>query len=81
MTDGRHIQILLLTFLFKYMRPLIEKGMVYVATPPLYRIVKGSSYLYLQDDRALEDYKKKNRNFEIQRFKGSIWPSRTFPTL
>lgn len=79
--DGSHIQILLLTFLFKYMRPLIEKGMVYVATPPLYRIVKGNNYLYLQDDRALEDYKKKNKNFEIQRFKGSIWSLRTFPTL
>lgn len=52
------------------MRPLIEKGMVYVATPPLYRANKGDKYTYLATDKDLEEYKKKNTNYNISRFKG-----------
>lgn len=53
------------------MRELIEKGMVYVATPPLFRAIKGTKYTYLQTDKDLEEYRKKNANFTLQRFKGS----------
>lgn len=68
--DGSHIDILILTFLYKYMRPLIEQGMVYLAVPPLYRVRKGNKYKYLKNEEELEEYRKHNTNFEIQRFKG-----------
>lgn len=68
--DGNHIDILLLTFFHKYMKDLIKQGYVYVAVPPLYRAIKGTKYIYLKDDSTLEEYKKKNSNFELQRFKG-----------
>ena len=77
--DGSHIDILILTFLYKYMRPLIEQGMVYLAVPPLYRVRKGNKYKYLKNEEELEEYRKHNSNFEIQRFKGYevVWPLRT----
>lgn len=68
--DGSHIDILLLTFFYKYMKELIEEGHIYITVPPLYRAVKGSSYTYLKDDKALEEYRKKTLNFDLQRFKG-----------
>ena len=68
--DGSHIDILILTFLYKYMRPLIEQGMVYLAVPPLYRVRKGNNYKYLKNEEELDEYRKHNSNFEIQRFKG-----------
>lgn len=68
--DGSHIDILILTFLYKYMRPLIEQGMVYLAVPPLYRVRKGNKYKYLKNEEELDEYRKHNSNFEIQRFKG-----------
>ena len=52
--DGSHIRILLLTFFYRHMRPLIEKGYVYVAQPPLYRITRGKNIWYAYSDEELE---------------------------
>ena len=54
--DGSHIQTLLLTFLFRFLSPLLEKGYVYLAQPPLYRFKKGKKEIYLKDDRALSEF-------------------------
>ncbi len=69
--DGSHIQILLITFFYRFMRPLIEEGMLYIATPPLYSISNSKETIYIEDDEELEQMKKKMRGtYKIQRFKG-----------
>ncbi|PTJ47594.1 toprim domain-containing protein, partial [Mammaliicoccus sciuri] len=74
-TDGAHIQVLLLTFFFKYMRPLLEAGRVYIALPPLYKLEKGKGKSkqveYAWTDEDLEVLMKKiGKGFTLQRYKG-----------
>lgn len=69
--DGSHIQILLITFFYRFMRPLIEQGMLYIATPPLYGIETSKGKVYIATDEELEEYKKTIKGSpKIQRFKG-----------
>ncbi len=68
--DGAHIQILLLTFFFRYMRPLIEAGKVYIALPPLYKISNKNEIEYAWTDEELEEKCARIKNYSIQRFKG-----------
>ncbi len=72
--DGSHIRTLLLTFFYRYMRPLIDNGYVYIATPPLYRITYGKNIDYAWDDdtrdKLIQDLKKKKKKFDVSRYKG-----------
>ncbi len=73
-TDGAHIQILLLTFFYNYMKPLIANGMVYIACPPLYMVYKKSDpkkFIYAWDNVSLEEAKNKiGAGYGIKRYKG-----------
>ncbi len=68
--DGAHIRTLLLTFLYRHATPLIESGFVYIAQPPLYRLKKGNTEVYLYSDRELEEKLKEMPSAVIQRYKG-----------
>lgn len=74
-TDGAHIQVLLLTFFYRYMKPLIEQGKVFIALPPLYKVSKGSGKKeiieYAWSDEEMDDVLKKvGKGYTIQRYKG-----------
>ncbi|RYL92129.1 DNA topoisomerase IV subunit B [Sporolactobacillus sp. THM7-4] len=73
--DGAHIQVLLLTFFYRYMRPLIDAGKVYIALPPLYKISRGTGRKevveYAWDDNGLKEaIKKIGKGYTVQRYKG-----------
>ena len=69
--DGAHIQTLLLTFFYRFMRPLIEAGMLYIANPPLYALDFGKYKEYVATDEELEEKKKTVKgSYKVQRFKG-----------
>ena len=88
--DGSHIRILLLTFFYRYMRPLIENGYVYIAQPPLYRATYRQKHYYCYNDEQLEVLKSKlpsNAKLDIQRYKGlgemddtQLWETTMDPT-
>jgi DNA gyrase subunit B len=71
--DGAHIRTLLLTFLYRYMRGLIEEGFIYIAQPPLYKVQKGKRIEYAYSDKELNglmDEMGRDNNITLQRYKG-----------
>ena len=68
--DGAHIQCLLLTFFYRYMKPLIEEGHLYIAMPPLYKVTHGSKSVYAWTNEELREETKGKSNYKVQRYKG-----------
>lgn len=71
-TDGAHIQILILTLFYRYMKKLVEEGHIYVALPPLYKLInkRTKNFFYAWDELGLSKLKQENPSYEIQRYKG-----------
>ncbi len=69
--DGMHIRCILLTFFFRYMRPLVNAGFVYIGMPPLYKVYKGDKVEYAYDDKELDEkIEKIGKGYQLQRYKG-----------